>query len=149
MDIEFLASLIEALGSLSTPETLGILDHIYSSANELIKNEILNIMRKLKKVDVQFLLRQLQTESPLLRKNLLSVLIIDAQGAEGALEALFKFPNFLGRKNELLMENMQIAFELRLLEAVGLIHELSRRRFFWNRALRKKAKQVLKEWNAQ
>ncbi len=149
MDIEFLASLIEALGSLSTPETLGILDHIYSSANELIKNEILNIMRKLKKVDVQFLLRQLQTESPLLRKNLLSVLIIDAQGAEGALEALFKFPNFLGRKNELLMENMQIAFELGLLEAVGLIHELSRRRFFWNRALRKKAKQVLKEWNAQ
>jgi hypothetical protein len=43
---------------------------------------------------------------------------------------------------------MQIVFDLGLIEAAGRIHDLSRRRFFWNRELRVKAKQVLKEWNA-
>jgi hypothetical protein len=147
-DIEFLSTLIEALGQLANPVTLGILDHIYSSANELIKIEILNIMRKLKKVDVQFLTRQLNTHSPLLRKNLLAVLILDAQSTDGVLGLLFKIPGFCGRNNQLLIENMQIVFDLRLIEAAGYIRDLSRRRFFWNRKLRDKAKQILKEWNA-
>jgi len=147
-DIEFLSSLIDALGQLTAPVTLGILDHIYSSANELIKIEILNIMRKLKKVDVQFLLRQLNTDSPSLRKNLVSVLILDVQVSDGVLDLLLKIPDFCGRKNELLIENMQIVFDLGLIEAAGHIHDLSRRRFFWNRKLRDKAKQILKEWNA-
>ena len=147
-DIEFLASLIDALGQLTTPVTLGILDHIYSSANDLIKIEILNIMRRLKKVDVQFLLRQLNTDSPLLRKSLISVLILDVQASDGVLDLLFKIPNFCGSKNELFIENMQIVFDLGLIEAAGRIHDLSRRRFFWNRKLRDKANQILKEWNA-
>ncbi|MDP2928042.1 MAG: hypothetical protein Q8N80_04525 [Candidatus Omnitrophota bacterium] len=148
-DLEFLFSLIEALGQLAVPVTLGILDHIYSSANELIKIEILNIMRKLKKVDVEFLMRQLNTDSPALRKNLLSVLILDAQAGDGALDLLLKISNFCGRKNELLIENMQMVFDLGLIEAAGRIHDLSRRRFFWNWKLRAKAKQILKEWNAR
>ena len=147
-DIEFLYSLIEALGQLAAPVTLGILDHIYYSANELIKVEILNIMRKLKKGDVEFLMRQLNTDSPALRKNLLSVLILDAQAGDGALDLLLKIPNFCGRKNALLIENMQIVFDLGLIETAGRIHDLSRRKFFWNRKLRVRAKQILKEWNA-
>jgi hypothetical protein len=147
-DIDFLSSLIEALGWFISPVILGVLDHIYSLSNELIKIEILNSMRKLKKVDVQFLLRQLDTDSPSLRKNLLSVLILNAQAGEGALDLLFKIPSFCGRKNELLIENMQIVFDLGLIEAAGYIRDLSRRRFFWNRKLRDKANQILKEWNA-
>ena len=61
---------------------------------------------------------------------------------------LFKIPSFYGRKNELLIENMQIVFDLGLIEAAGYIRDLSRRRFFWNRKLRDKANQILKEWNA-
>jgi hypothetical protein len=146
-DLEFLASLIDALAQLNTPVTLGILDHIYSSANELIKIKILSIMRKLKKVDVQFLLRQLNTNSPLLRKSLFSVLILDAQAGDGAIDLLLKIPSFCGSKNGLLIENMQIVFDLGLIEAAGRIHDLSLRRFLWNRKLRDKAKQILKEWN--
>ena len=147
-DIEFISSLIDALAQLALPVTLGILDHIYSSANELIKIEILNNMRKLKKVDAQFLLRQLATDSPSLRKNLLSVLILDPQAGSGALEFLFKTPSFCGSKNQLLIENMQLVFELGLIEAAGYIRDLSCRKFFWNRKLRAKANQILKEWNA-
>lgn len=147
-EIEFIFSLIEALGQLTALGTLGILGHIYSSANELIKLEILNIMRKLKKVDVEFLIRQLNTDSPVLRRNLLSVLILDAQAGDGVLDLLLTIPDFCGRNNELLIENMQMVFDLGLIEAAGRIHDLSRRRFFWNRKLRVKAKQILKEWNA-
>ena len=148
-DIEFISSLIDALGQLAMPVTLGMLDNIYSLANELIKIEILNNMRKSKKMDAQFLLRQLNTDSPLLRKNLLSALILNAQTSDVALEILFKIPSFCGRNNELLIENMQIVFDLGLIEAAGYIHDFSRRRFFWNRELRDKAKQILKEWDVK
>ncbi len=146
-DIDFICSLIEALSQLSSPTTLGILDHIYSSANELIKVEILNNMRKSKKMDVQFLLRQLDTPSPSLRKNILAVLILNGQVEQAALELLLKKPNFIGRDNERLMENMQIVFDLGLIEAAGLISDLGRWRFFWNSGLRAKARQILKDWN--
>lgn len=146
-DIEFTCSLIQALSSLNSVLTLGILDHIYASVNELVKIEILHNLRKLKRVDAQFLLRQLNTPSPTLRKNLLALLVLDVRAQEEALELLLKKPGWLGQNNSVLIENMQIVFELGLIEAAGLIRDLSRRQFFWNSKLRAKARQILKEWN--
>lgn len=146
-DTEFLGSLTEALSQIDTPATLSILEYIYLSANELVKIESLKAMRKLKKVDIAFLMRQLNTDSLLLRNMLLSVLILDAQAKNKALDLLFGFPGFLGNKNKLLIENMQIAFDLRFIEALDYIKQLSRRKFFWNKELRNKASGILKEWN--
>ncbi len=147
-DTEFLAGLIEALSQADAPVTISILEYIYSGANELIKVESLKAMRKLKKVDTKFLLRQLNTDSFSLKRELFSVLVLDAQAENDILDLLFKVSSFLGSKNELLIENMQIAFDLQIVQAVSRIHGLSCRRFFWNRKLRAKAKQILKEWNA-
>ena len=146
-DTEFLVSLVDTLGQFDTPATLGILEYIYSSANELVKSETLKAMCKLKKVDVVFLMRELDTNSGALRKCLLSILMLDTQGKKSALELLFKTPDFWGSQNSLLIENMQIVFDLGIIEAVDHIRNLSHRRFFWNRKLRNKAKQILKEWN--
>jgi hypothetical protein len=146
-DIEFIFSLIKALGQLPAQVTSGVLDRLYSSGNELIKVEVLKTMQQLKKVNIEFLVRQLNTDSPLLRKSVFSVLM-DARVGDGALDLLLKIPNFFGIRNTLLIENMQIVFDLGLIEAAGRIRDLSCRRFFWNRELRDKAKQVLKEWNA-
>jgi len=143
-DLEFLAGLIAALGRLAEPLALEILEYIYSSANELIKIEALTAMAKFKKVDADFLLRQLSADSFLLRKNLFSVLILDERAGEKALDLLLKISSFFGKNNDLLIENMQIVFDLRFVKAVGLIRDLGRRRFFWNKKLRNKAKQVLK-----
>jgi len=147
-DTEFLAELIEALIRADAPVTINILEYIYSGANELIKVESLKAMRKLKKVDSKFLLRQLNTDSFSLKRELFSVLVLDAQAKNEVLDLLFKVPSFLGSKNELLIENMQIVFDLQITQAADRIHDLSCRRFFWNRKLRAKAKQILKEWNA-
>jgi hypothetical protein len=144
---EFLANLIETLGQIDLPVTLKVLEHIYSGANELIKIESLKAMRKLKKVDAAFLLPQLNTDSSLLKGKLLSVLVLDEQAKNEAFGLLFKIPSFLGSKNKLLIENMQIAFDLYIIEAAGCIKDLASRRFFWNSQLRNKATQILKEWN--
>ena len=146
-DTEFLGSLIDALSQLDTPATLSILEYIYFSANELVKSESLKAMRKLKKVDTAFLMRQLNTNSLLLRNGLLSVLILDAQAKKDVLDLLFGASSFLGSKNKFFIENMQIAFDLRFIGAVSYIKQLSRRKFFWNRELRNKAARILKEWN--
>lgn len=148
-DTEFLGSLTDALGQIDTPVTLSMLEYIYLSANELVKSEALKAMRRLKKVDIVFLTHQFNTNSLLLRNGLLSVLILDAQAKKYALDLLFGIHSFLGNKNKLLIENMQIAFDLRFIEAVSYIGQLSRRKFFWNRELRNKAVGILKEWNAR
>jgi len=148
-DTEFLGSLTDALGQIDTPVTLSMLEYIYLSANELVKSEALKAMRRLKKVDIAFLTHQFNTNSLLLRNGLLSVLILDAQAKKYALDLLFGIHSFLGNKNKLLIENMQIAFDLRFIEAVSYIGQLSRRKFFWNRELRNKAAGILKEWNAR
>jgi len=147
-DTEFLASLIEALSQLEAVATPGILKYIYSAANELVKFESLKAMRKLKAIDTAFLMRQLNTDSFPLRSEIVSVLMLDKQANNDLLGLLFRIPSFMGRKNELLIENMQIVFDLHFLEAVSCIKDLSRRRFFWNRQLRNRAIQILKEWDA-
>ena len=146
-DTEFLASLINALSQIDSPAAINILEYIYPRANELVKIESLEAMRKLKKVDADFLVKQLNTDSIPLRSQLISVLMLDAQAKDIVLGLLFKFPSFMGSKNKLLIENMQIVFGLHFVEAAGWIKELSRRKFFWNKQLRNKAIQILKEWN--
>ena len=146
-DTEFLVSLIEALGQVNLVSARGILEYIYSRANELVKIESLEAMRKLEKADTSFLLRQLNTDSFSLREQVVSLLILDPKARDSILELLFKFPSFMGSKNELLIENMKIAFDLHFVEAQACIKELSRRRFFWNRKLRDKAIQILRGWD--
>ncbi len=146
-DIEFLADLIDALGQFNLDFTVDILEQIYLFGNDLIKSEVLKAMHKLKQFNTTFLIQQLDTDSFTLRKNILSVLILDAHGKNKALELLLKHSDFWGSKNNLLNENMQIVFELKIIEAVEYIRDLSYRKFFWNRKLRNKALWILKEWN--
>ena len=146
-DMEFIASLVNALGQIDTPVTLSALEYIYSGGNNLVKTESLKAMRKLKKMDTAFLMRQLNTDSYPLKRELISILMFDAQAKNTILELLFKSSGFLGSKNEFLIRNMQIVSDLQIKEASVFIKGFSRKRFFWNRQLRSKATQILKEWN--
>ena len=147
-DMEFLSSMIDALGQIDGATALLVLEYIYASANELIKSEIVVVMAKLKIVNVNFLLHQLSVASFILRKNLFSILILDLKAKEEALEILFNIPGFLGQKNGLLMENIQIISDLKFAGAKNWLRKLSQKMFFWNRKLRNKAKQTLKELDA-
>jgi len=145
-DIECLSNLINCLSMIEAPVTIDILKYIYTRGNDLIKFEVLKAMGKLKKVDLVFLMQQLSLDSMLIRKNLLSLFAQDAKARKEALNLLFKISSPWGKKNNFLIENMQIVFDLRINEAIDYINALSYRRFFWNSKLRNKAKQILKEW---
>jgi hypothetical protein len=144
-NMEFISSMIDALGQVRGPISLSVLEHIYSFSNELIKLEIVIVMAKFKKVNSSFLLRQLGAASFMLRKNLFSILILDLKVKEEALEILFNIPSFLGQKNWLLIENIQIVSDLKFGGAKNWLRTLSQKMFFWNKKLRNKAKQALKE----
>lgn len=146
-DMDYICGLVDSLSQLQGFSVLPVMEYIYSSANELIKCETLKSMRKFKEIDTDFLLRQLGTDSVLLRKNLLSVLMKDNQGINAALDLLLKISSPWGGRNKLLIENIQIVFDLRVPEAFEKVRDLAGRKFFWNRGLRNKAKQVLGEWN--
>lgn len=148
-DIEFLFNLINCLCLIQTPQAKDILEYIYTNGNNLIKSETIEVMRKLKRADPVFLTQALSSDSVLIRKNLLSLLALEEKAKKDALDFLFKIPSPWGKKNIFLMENMQIAFDLRINEAVGYIEDLSKRRFFWNSRLRNKARQILKDWNVE
>ncbi|TAM41527.1 hypothetical protein EPN54_01815 [bacterium] len=146
-DMEFLLSLIGTLGELSMPATLDILKHIYSSSNHMVKLEVLAAMRSGKNIDRAFLLAQLNSDSILLKRGALLVLILEPQGREEALKLLLNVNSPWGRRNRALIENMQMVYSLGLKEAGTYIKGLAGRRFFWNRRLRQKAGRILKEWN--
>lgn len=146
-DTEFLASMIESVCQASSPLAISILEYIYKGANELVKIESLEGMRRIGKIDTAFLMKQLDTDSFSLRSKLISVLILDNKLRKDVLNLLFDIPGFMGSKNDLLIENMQIACDLHFTEAAESLKGLSRRRFFWNKKLRAKALQILKEWN--
>jgi len=146
-DMEFLLSLIGTLGELSMPATLDILEHIYSSSNHMVKLEVLEAMRRGRNIDRVFLIRQLNSDSVLLKKGALLVLMLEPQGREEALELLLNVKSPWGRRNWVIIENMQIVYSLGLNEAGSYIKGLAERRFFWNRRLREKASRILKEWN--
>ena len=146
-DTEFLASLIEKVSQVDVPETVKILEYIYSTANELIKVEVLKAMGRLNSKNTAFLIRQLNANVVLLKKEALFALVSDRPAFQEALDFLLKLPSPWGSKNKAIIENMQIVYELRIPDAVKLVKELSRRRFFWNRQLRNQASKILKEWN--
>lgn len=148
-DMEFFNSLIEAASMLERLVSMDILKHIYYNSNQLTKVEVLKSMGKLGKIDREFLLLELKTDSVLLKKNILLVLTLDKQSCQEALEFLLKIPSLLGSKNKMIMENMQIVYELGIFYAVKQIRQLACRRFFWNFRLRNQANKILKEWDAR
>ena len=146
-DMDFLSSLIEAVSVPGCSFSMDILKYIYPGANQLIKVEVLKSMRKLDKVDRVFLMWALNTDSVLLKKNILAVLTLDKQGCGEALDFLLKIPSPWASKNKTIIENLQIVYELSVFEATKRIKELSLRRFFWNSRLRNQAIKILKEWH--
>lgn len=146
-DMDFLTSLIDAIGDRNDSLGIDILKHVYSGANQLIKMEVLKSMRKINKIDRVFLISALGVDSGLLKKDILSVLILEPPACLEALELLLSIPSPWGNKNKVIIENMRIVYELKVLDAAPYIKALSLRRFFWNKQLRIKASSILKEWN--
>ena len=139
--------MVNALSQLEVFRVAVILEYIYTSANELVKIEVLKALKKMRKVNVAFLMRQLDTASVTLKKELVSVIVLDPQGKEKVIGLLLGLPSPWGNKNKIIIDNLQIIYALDLKESASQIKKISARRFFWNKQLRFAAKKILKEWD--
>ncbi len=148
-DIGFLEKIIDNSKLLNGPLALEMLEHIFSFGNEFIKLEALRAMQELAEVDKDFLIPILQKTDFSLKKEALLVLAKDERLRKKAVGILLDIPGFLGSKNKVILQNMMIIEEAGLKEASENLVSLSRRQFFWNKKIRRKAQEILERWHVR
>jgi hypothetical protein len=146
-DIELLGKVVESLAGVDLPLAREILKKIFYFSNVIIKIEVLKSMSASSMPDIEFFLSILEKGEKGLKKEALGILVRNDETKKEALERLFAIPSPFGRENKLIIENMTIVEELDLEAAQGYLISFGRRRFFWNRNVRKKAQEVLKNWH--
>ncbi|MDD5155542.1 MAG: hypothetical protein PHF11_03550 [Candidatus Omnitrophica bacterium] len=147
-DMEFLLRLIEGLSRVCDPLALEVLKHVYFLSNNFVKIEVLSAMQKISPCDIGFLLSVLESDDFSLKKEALVILRREHASREKALQALFSIKSPWGAKNDLILQNVLVAEQLRLKEAEPYLVLISKKHFFWNRNIRKEAARVLKKWAA-
>lgn len=148
-DIEFLAKIIQSLGLTGLPLAVEVLKTIFSFVNELLKIEVLKAMQNLPTFDAKFLFSILKEESVSLRKEALVILAKDERVKKEAIARLLCIKSPWGIKNKIILQNLGIIEEVGLEEAREYVNILSKRRFFWNRNIKKKSKDILRNWDVR
>ncbi|MBU1726174.1 MAG: hypothetical protein KJ880_00885 [Candidatus Omnitrophica bacterium] len=145
----FLLKVIDNLRQIDSPVVLEVLEFLFAADNKFIKIETLKAMRDLKLLDEKFLFQILKSKDYALRREAFAVLIYHKETESVAAEMIFSVRSLLGLKNNLLIENMMIVNDLDFVQASDYLYSFAKRRFFWNRKLRDKAKSILRKWNAR
>ncbi|MFH1398109.1 MAG: hypothetical protein ABIH27_06145 [Candidatus Omnitrophota bacterium] len=146
-DIDLLVNLIEDLKQVNSSVSLDVLKYLYFSCNEYIKIEALRAMQECSNYNKEFLLSIIAKENAALKKVALQVIMRDKELVKEALSELLDIPSPFGKNNGVLIENISVVEDIELKEAGVFLASFSKKRFFWNRALRIKAKEVLQKWN--
>lgn len=147
-DMEYLSRIIEYLGEINSAASMRVLEEIASFANEFIKIEAIRAMGASTTASPEYLLSLLDTGSVSLRKEALTVLVKNKSARQLAIDRLLDIPSPWGSKNSLLLENMEIIHAVKVREARERLTQLSRRHFFWNANVRRKANIIIREWDA-
>lgn len=146
-DMDFIKDTIDAAGRIDSSFSIEILKRVYNFSNSLIKIEVLKAMRALSLQDNNFLLLILREGDLFVRREALGILIRDIKVRPAIFEEFFLMPSPWGAKNSVILENIMIAEEMSLIEAMDYLQRLSKRRFFWNSNVRQAADKLLNKWH--
>ena len=143
-DLEFLRNVAQSLGLADSPLSKQILQHMFSFSHILVKMEVLKTMQKLHICPEEFLLPIIRGRDVSLKKEAFSLFLGDEKAERKALDELLGISNPWGLKNKLLLENIGLVIEAKAVHrAREHLLALSKKRFFWNSALRNKAREAL------
>jgi len=145
-DIDFLVKIVKSLEAIDTPQSHEMLEKIYYLANTFVKIEVLKSMQNLSKLDEEFLFSVLKEPDPFLKKEAVAILGKSAASRKKLFQELLSIPSPLGRKNKLILENLNLIEGLDFQEAKEYLEALAARPYFWNRFIRNKARQILSKW---
>ncbi len=146
-DMDFIKNIIDNVSKIDSYFSIEILKCVYHFPNSLIKIEVLKVMGTLSLQDNTFLFPILRRGDLFSRREAFSLLIRDVTIKQRVLEEFLLMASPWGAKNNILLENIMIVEEMSLIEAKDYLERLTKRRFFWNRNVRKKAKAVLRKWH--
>ncbi len=135
----FMHRIMESLKTVDTPLSLNSLKYIFSSGSPPVRLKAIKAMQHLSVMDEDFLYSILKQEDWPLKKEALLVLKREPKAEKKAADMLLSIPSPFGLKNKILEENIKIVEETGLGEARDHLLRLSKKRFFWNKNLRKKA----------
>jgi hypothetical protein len=145
-DTDLQEKIIHSFVQVGSQDALRVLKGMFYVSMPMIKLEILRSMREFKGFDRDFLFSVLEKEIYFLKKEAMLFLSEDEYCRRLAYEKLLAFPNPLGTKNKLALENLKIIEDASFKDARPYLEALSKRQFFWNRSVRKKAEELLKKW---
>ena len=148
-DFEFASRLIGGLKEVDSPVSMDVLKHIFSSQSEFMQIMAVEAMEGHSRLDEEFLFPLLMEENFGLRRSAFLVLKNNAQTLARALREFFEIKKTFWAGNKIILENMDIVGQLGVKEASRYLEGFSRKPFFWNSSLRKKAREILREWNVK
>jgi hypothetical protein len=142
-DMEFMSRLIDGLKITDSGISLFALKKIYSLTNQVIRVEVVKAMAAMKQYDRQFLFSLFAEGDSFLKREALLAVKRDPDDLRRALGILFPAPDFWGRNNELLIENLSIVEELGMGQARERVAFLAKKGFLFTRPVALKARQVM------
>jgi hypothetical protein len=142
-DTDFFMLFMENIKKVNPETCLEILKRTYMTSSTIVKIEILRTMLELPIQDNGFLLDILKNGDRNLKKQALMLLLRDIGAPAEAMESLLLISTIWGKNNTLVMDNIQLIEDMHIFEATDYLAALSKKPFFWNRNLRKKAKEAL------
>ena len=103
-------------------------------------------MQELKLYDETFSFLILSTEKAILRKQAFMALVEHRSARVKLARALLSLDNSFGMQTRLLKENMRLIDEKYFPEAKKYLVVITKYKFFWNRAVRRKANSILTKY---
>lgn len=148
-DMEFVIKTIQILGEIDSFLALKIMKDLFDTVNEFIKIKILKNMQSISNPDYGFLMPIVKKGNATLKKEALVILRKDPHMLKEAAILMLSIPTPFGMNRERIIENMRIIDELETKDAADYLISLKKRRFFWNKAIRRKAADILRKWNVK
>lgn len=142
-DVRFVENIMKNLDRVEPALNLEILKCIFSLANDFTKAQTLDKMGKLNLIDQKFLFSIFDKGSFLQRKQAFLLLRKSSSLRDKIAKILLGIRNPFGFKSKIIEENLNLMSEVPFPEAKIYLIALSKYRFFWNKNIRIKAKEIL------
>jgi hypothetical protein len=142
-NFNFLKKIIDGLKTVDHPAALGILKDLYNLVPFSAKIEILGILKNYSGYDKDFILPLAKSKIFYLRKKSFEIAANFPDLYREMAHIFLIRPNYFGINSGVILENLNIIEENYRRQAKPFLIELTRRKFFWNRRIRKKAKEIL------
>ncbi|MCF7869555.1 MAG: hypothetical protein K9L69_00215 [Candidatus Omnitrophica bacterium] len=142
-DYDFLKKIITDLKLSNHFAALDLLKRLFNLVPILVKIEILDIIKNYPQCDQNFILSLVNSQSFHIRKKSVEMAVKFPQLHKQTAQKLLSLSNYFGFNSKIILENLEIINQNYIPQARPFLDKLTRRGFFWDRQIRKKAKQVL------